>query len=65
MVTKGAYICVSLSVRQGYPFMERLVDNRPLLYSLLASTAFMVCLITGTLPEAAQQFEIVEFPPKV
>ena len=45
--------------------MESLVDNKALLYSLLASGGFVVCMITGSVPEINQQFEIVTFPPKV
>ena len=45
--------------------MESLLDNKALLYSLLASGGFVVCMITGSVPEINQQFEIVTFPPKV
>ena len=41
------------------------MDNKALLYSLLASGGFVVCMITGSVPEINQQFEIVTFPPKV
>ena len=50
---------------QGHPFMESLLDNKALLYSLLASGGFVVCMVTGSVPEINQQFEIVTFPPKV
>ncbi|XP_067057939.1 endoplasmic reticulum transmembrane helix translocase-like isoform X1 [Acropora muricata] len=49
---------------KGHPFMESLLDNRALLYSLLASAGFLVCMVTGFVPEINQQFEIVSFPPK-
>lgn len=45
--------------------MESLLENKALLYSLLASGGFIVCMITGSVPEINQQFEIVSFPPKV
>lgn len=45
--------------------MESLLDNKALLYSLLASGGFVVCMVTGSVPEINQQFEIVTFPPKV
>ncbi|XP_073242423.1 endoplasmic reticulum transmembrane helix translocase-like [Porites lutea] len=49
---------------KGHPFMESLLDNKALLYSLLASGGFVVCMVTGSVPEINQQFEIVTFPPK-
>ncbi|XP_068689455.1 endoplasmic reticulum transmembrane helix translocase-like [Montipora foliosa] len=49
---------------KGHPFMESLLDNRALLYSLLASGGFVLCMITGSVPEINEQFEIVSFPPK-
>ena len=52
-------------ILQGHPFMESLLDNKALLYSLMASGGFVVCMITGSVPEINQQFEIVSFPPKV
>ena len=55
----------SFFASQGHPFMESLLDNRALLYSLLASAGFLVCMVTGFVPEINQQFEIVSFPPKV
>lgn len=45
--------------------MESLLDNKALLYSLLASGGFVVCMVTGSVPEINHQFEIVTFPPKV
>ena len=45
--------------------MESLLDNKALLYSLMASGGFVLCMITGSVPEINQQFEIVSFPPKV
>lgn len=52
-------------IPQGHPFMESLLDNKALLYSLMASGGFVLCMITGSVPEINQQFEIVSFPPKV
>ncbi|XP_048587357.1 endoplasmic reticulum transmembrane helix translocase isoform X2 [Nematostella vectensis] len=49
---------------KGHPFMESLLENKPLTYSLLASTGFVVCMVTGSVPELTDQFEIVPFPPK-
>ena len=60
LLSNSTGICV-----QGHPFMESLLDNKALLYSLLASGGFVVCMVTGSVPEINQQFEIVTFPPKV
>jgi hypothetical protein len=50
---------------QGHPFMESLWENKPLLYSVLASTTTIVCLASGMLPDMAHQFEIVELETEV
>ncbi|CAN7975117.1 unnamed protein product, partial [Ixodes persulcatus] len=47
---------------RGYPFMESLTENRPLLYSLLISGLSVVSLVAGIMPDVARQFEIVHFP---
>ncbi|XP_049519689.1 endoplasmic reticulum transmembrane helix translocase [Dermacentor silvarum] len=47
---------------RGYPFMERLSENKPLLYSLLISGVSVVALVAGVAPDVAKQFEIVQFP---
>ena len=45
--------------------MESLKENRPLMISLLISGAAVVALVSGLLPDFANQFEIVEFPTEV
>uniref|UniRef100_A0A131Z2X6 Endoplasmic reticulum transmembrane helix translocase n=1 Tax=Rhipicephalus appendiculatus TaxID=34631 RepID=A0A131Z2X6_RHIAP len=47
---------------RGYPFMESLSENKPLLYSLLISGVSVVALVAGVAPDVAKQFEIVHFP---
>ncbi|KAK3922402.1 Manganese-transporting ATPase 13A1 [Frankliniella fusca] len=47
---------------RGHPFMESLKENRPLMFSILGSTAFIFALALGVFPDIAQQFEIVDFP---
>ncbi|CAL1544617.1 unnamed protein product [Lymnaea stagnalis] len=47
---------------KGEPFMERLRDNKPLIYSLLFSTCAVLVLASGVIPELQQQFELVELP---
>jgi hypothetical protein len=50
---------------QGQPFMEGLLKNKFLLYSLLSSTAAIFALALGVIPDIALQFEIVDFPVDV
>lgn len=45
--------------------MESLGENKPLLYSILASAGAILALAMGIVPEIANQFEIVDFPPDV
>jgi len=45
--------------------MESLRENRLLLYSILASSAIVVGLALGILPELSGTFEIVDFPDDV
>jgi len=47
---------------RGHPFMESLVENRPLLYSLAGAGGFVVMLALGWLPEFSIQMSIVDFP---
>ncbi|XP_068228733.1 endoplasmic reticulum transmembrane helix translocase [Palaemon carinicauda] len=49
---------------RGHPFMESLTENKALLYSLLCSGGVVMALALGIIPEFAQQFEIVDFPPE-
>ena len=45
--------------------MESLTENRPLLYSLFGSMAFMFALVLDVTPEINDQFEIVHFTEEV
>ncbi|XP_076753737.1 endoplasmic reticulum transmembrane helix translocase [Xylocopa sonorina] len=47
---------------RGHPYMESLLQNKSLLYSLIANAAVILGLACGFLPELATQFEIVDFP---
>lgn len=49
---------------RGHPFMESLSENKALLYSLMGSGGVVMSLALGVVPEFAQQFEIVDFPPE-
>lgn len=47
---------------RGHPYMESLLQNKSLLYSLIGNAAVILGLACGFLPELAEQFEIVDFP---
>ncbi|RWS25769.1 manganese-transporting ATPase 13A1-like protein [Leptotrombidium deliense] len=47
---------------KGHPFMESLVENRPLLWSIVGSILTVFALVVGLFPDLANQFSIVEFP---
>ncbi|XP_063914226.1 endoplasmic reticulum transmembrane helix translocase [Zophobas morio] len=48
---------------RGNPYMESLKQNRALLYSILGSGGLVLALTLGIVPELAEQFEIIDFPP--
>ncbi|XP_065199388.1 endoplasmic reticulum transmembrane helix translocase-like [Sycon ciliatum] len=47
---------------EGRPWMESIVENRPLLYSVCISAGSVFGLASGMLPDYALWFELVEFP---
>lgn len=49
---------------KGHPFMESLSENKALLISLLGSSVFLICLVTGVSPETNAQFQTVLLPPE-
>jgi len=50
---------------QGRPFMESLVENKPLLYSVLAALAGIATMGLGVSPDLTARFELVELPAEV
>jgi cation-transporting ATPase 13A1 len=46
---------------KGHPFMASLLENKPLLYSLLATTTVLFLLATGFMPELGVFLEISPF----
>ncbi|KRX96272.1 putative cation-transporting ATPase 13A1 [Trichinella pseudospiralis] len=50
---------------RGHPFMESLVENRALLYTLLSAGATVVILTAGLAPDMAEQCELVHLPPEL
>ncbi|KAF2366163.1 P-type ATPase [Trinorchestia longiramus] len=49
---------------RGHPYMESLRENRALLVSLLCTGGLVMALAMGIIPQFAEQFEIVDFPPE-
>lgn len=47
---------------RGMPYMESLKSNKPLLYSILGSSAVVLALTLGVMPEISEQLEIISFP---
>ena len=45
--------------------MESLRENTALLYSLVATSSFIVLLALGWVPELSEQFGIIDFPDEV
>ncbi|KAH3794394.1 hypothetical protein DPMN_147927 [Dreissena polymorpha] len=56
---------MSPMIPQGEPFMESLIYNRPMLYSISISGGAIIALASGLLPEANEYFERVQLPTKV
>lgn len=49
---------------RGHPYMASMKENKPLLYSLLGTGAFIFLLACGLIPELSQQFGIIDFEPE-
>ncbi|XP_012219639.2 endoplasmic reticulum transmembrane helix translocase [Linepithema humile] len=47
---------------RGQPYMESLMQNKALLFSLIGNSVVILLLACGFLPDVAAQFEIVDFP---
>ena len=45
--------------------MESMKENKPLLYSLVATGSFIALLALGWSPELCEQFAIIDFPDDV
>nr|XP_018900940.1 PREDICTED: manganese-transporting ATPase 13A1 [Bemisia tabaci] len=50
---------------RGHPYMESLVENRPLLWSIVGSAGVVLALAMGLFPDIAAKLEIVDFPSDV
>uniref|UniRef100_A0A0N4ZFJ5 Cation-transporting ATPase n=1 Tax=Parastrongyloides trichosuri TaxID=131310 RepID=A0A0N4ZFJ5_PARTI len=47
---------------RGRPFMESLIENKPLLYSIMAATGVVFTLASNAAPDMTSYFELVQFP---
>ncbi|CEF67827.1 Cation-transporting P-type ATPase family and Cation-transporting P-type ATPase, subfamily V and P-type ATPase, A domain and HAD-like domain and P-type ATPase, cytoplasmic domain N-containing protein [Strongyloides ratti] len=47
---------------RGRPFMESLIENKPLLYSIIAATSVVFTLASNAAPDMTNYFELVQFP---
>ena len=45
--------------------MENFQENKPLLYSLFFSSAAILCLASGIMPDVSKQFELVDLDSEV
>ncbi|XP_043249051.1 endoplasmic reticulum transmembrane helix translocase [Colletes gigas] len=61
IITMALQVSTFVVNYRGQPYMESLIQNKPLLYSLIGSAAVILGLC-GFSPVLATQFEIVEFP---
>lgn len=64
IISMALQICTFSVNYRGRPFMENLVENKPLLYSTLGTVAVILCLSMGTLEKLNEHFEIIQFPYK-
>uniref|UniRef100_A0A182JTQ6 Cation-transporting ATPase n=1 Tax=Anopheles christyi TaxID=43041 RepID=A0A182JTQ6_9DIPT len=46
---------------KGHPFMESLRENRLLSYAIFSSSAIVLCLALGIVPDLLEMFEVIDF----
>ncbi|XP_025416038.1 manganese-transporting ATPase 13A1 isoform X1 [Sipha flava] len=61
IISMTLQICTFSVNYRGRPFMENLVENKPLLYSTFGTIMVIFCLSMGTVEELNEHFEIVQF----
>ena len=59
------FILLGSKLKQGRPYMESIVENRSLLYSLSGAFLFLLALLFDYMPDVNDQFEIVHFTNEV
>lgn len=50
-----------LSTKQGHPFMERIQDNKPFMWSILVTVSVLIGVVTGITPGLTEQLSLVKF----
>lgn len=61
IISMALQICTFSVNYRGRPFMENLIENKPLLYSTFGTIMILFCLSMGTIEGLNDQFEIVQF----
>lgn len=62
IISMALQICTFSVNYRGRPFMENLIENKPLLYSTLGTVMVILSLSVGIIEGLNEQFEIVQFP---
>lgn len=62
IISMALQICTFSVNYRGRPFMENLVENKPLLYSTFGTIIVILCLSVGVFEGLNEHFEIVQFP---
>jgi len=62
IISMALQICTFSVNYRGRPFMENLIENKPLLYSTLGTIIIILCLSVGIIKGLNEHFEIVQFP---
>lgn len=62
IISMTLQICTFAVNYRGRPFMENLIENKPLLYSTLGTVMVILCLSVGIIEGLNEHFEIVQFP---
>lgn len=62
IISMALQICTFSVNYRGRPFMENLIENKPLLYSTLGTVMVILCLSVGIIEGLNEHFEIVQFP---
>nr|CAG4651569.1 EOG090X00J5 [Triops cancriformis] len=65
VISMALQVCTIAINYRGHPYMESLIENRALFYSLIGTSGAILALALGIVPEFAAEFSIVEFPAEV
>ncbi|ETN69903.1 P-type ATPase protein [Necator americanus] len=65
IISMALQVCTFAVNYRGRPFMESLLENKAMLYSILISGSSVFMLAVGASDEAMQQFELVVLPPEL